>query len=199
MILRSSPTSPFGRKVKLAAHALGLMDRIEIVNAAPADPSDSLRNENPLGKMPALLLEGGDALYDSRVIVEYLADLAGDRTLLPKGADRWEALRLQALADGMADAAILQFYEERFRPEAMRSADWVDYQQGKIDRGLDVLDAAPPRFENAPHIGHLALAATLAWFDFRFSRKWRDGRERLAAWQDDAASRLAGFAETAPR
>ena len=108
MILRSSPASPFGRKVKIAAHVLGLMDRIEIIVADTLNPEDSLRTRNPLGKIPALTLDDGATLYDSRVIVDYLDHLAGGGKIIPAaGKERFEVLTLQALADGVMDAALL--------------------------------------------------------------------------------------------
>ncbi len=198
MILRSSPTSPFGRKVKLVAHAVGLMDRIEIVRAFPADPDDSLRKENPLGKMPALILDDGTTLFDSRVIAEYLADLADDDRVFPEPPERWSALRLQALADGICDAGVLEVLEERLRPEDRRSPDWIAHQRGKIERGLNELEAAAPHLGEAVHIGHMALAAALGWLDFRFGGRWRDGRPQLVSWFEAAGAALPGFAETVP-
>jgi glutathione S-transferase len=111
LVLRSSPASPFGRKVKLSASILGLSDRIQIVDADTLNPEDSIRQQNPLGKIPALLLENGDVLYDSRVIVDYLDHLAGGAGIIPNGPERFTALRDQALADGIMDAALLQVYE----------------------------------------------------------------------------------------
>ena len=106
LTLRTSPASPFGRKVKLSASLLGLLDRIEIVEADTTNPADTLRQQNPLGKIPTLILENGETLYDSRVIVDYLDHLAGGGGVIPNGAGRFSALRDQALADGMMDAAI---------------------------------------------------------------------------------------------
>ncbi len=83
MILRSSPPSPFGRKVKIAAALTGLKDKIEIVRADTTDPSDVLRKQNPLGKIPVLILEDGTTLFDSRVILEYLDWLSGGNVLIP--------------------------------------------------------------------------------------------------------------------
>src|SRR5215216_45359 len=101
LTLRSSPASPFGRKVKISADLLGLADRIQVTEADTLDPNDVLRQQNPLGKIPVLLLEDGTALYDSRVIVEYLDELAGGGRIIPPGTARFMALREQALADGI--------------------------------------------------------------------------------------------------
>lgn len=198
MILRSSPTSPFGRKVKLVAHAVGVMDRIEIVRAYPADPNDSLRTENPLGKMPALILDDGATLFDSRVIAEYLADIAGDDRVFPEPPERWAALRLEALGDGICDAGVLEVLEARVRPEDRRSSDWIAYQRGKIDRALNELQAGARDLGAPIHMGHMALAAALGWLDFKFGGRWRDGRAELVSWFEAAGAALPDFAETVP-
>jgi glutathione S-transferase len=117
LLLRSSPASPFVRKVRIAAAVLGLSDRITIEDADTMNPDQQLVAQNPLGKIPALMLENGETLYDSRVIVEYLDMLAGGGQIIPAGWGRIEPLRQQALADGIMDAAILQMYEIRWRPE----------------------------------------------------------------------------------
>jgi len=151
LTLRTSPASPFGRKVRIAAALLGLEGRIAVVPADTGDPADSLRRQNPLGKIPALIAEDGVAIFDSRVIVEYLDGLAGSGRLIPADlAARIPALILQALADGIADAALLQVYERRMREPAERSAKWVDYQAEKVTRGLAALEAKPPEAAAQP-------------------------------------------------
>jgi glutathione S-transferase len=123
MKLFYSPTSPYARKVLLAAHQLGLIDRIELIGSAlsPIACDPQVAERNPLGKIPALVTDDGQALYDSRVIVEYLESLS-EGTLLPAAPDpaRWTALRHQALADGLQDAALLARYETFLRPEPLR-------------------------------------------------------------------------------
>jgi len=195
LVLRSSPASPFGRKVKMAALELGLMDRIEIVAADTNDPSDPLRRQNPLGKIPTLVLEDGMTLFDSRVIVEYLDHLAGGK-IFPAGEARFGQLRLMALADGIADAALLQVYEGRYRPEEGRNANWLSHQAGKVTRGLESLEAAPPAFPNRPRIGEIALACALGYLDLRFEGKWRADFPKLVAWLDDFAARVPAFEAT---
>lgn len=196
LVLRSSPASPFGRKVKLAALELGLMDRIEIVTADTTDPADSLRHQNPLGKIPALLLEDGTALFDSRVILDYLDHLAGGGRIIPAGEARFAQLRLQALADGLCDAALLQVYEGRFRPEEGRNANWLAHQAGKVSRALATLEAAPPAFEGRPRIGEIALACALGYLDLRFEGRWRAEHPKLVAWLDDFAARVPAYEST---
>src|SRR5258707_1322287 len=117
LTLRSSPASPFGRKIRIAASLLGLDREITIEPADTGNPSDSVRQQNPLGKIPALVLEDGMVLFDSRVILEYLDYRAGGGRIVPSdAAARFAALRLQALADGLMDASILLIYEGRWRP-----------------------------------------------------------------------------------
>jgi glutathione S-transferase len=195
LVLRSSPASPFGRKVKIAAALLGLSDRIEVVAADTNDPGDSLRGQNPLGKIPTLVLEDGTALYDSSVIVEYLDWLAGSGKIIPAAApERFKALTLQSLCDGIMDAALLQVYETRYREPAQYVAKWLDHHAGKVARGLGVLEAAPP----ADHrdIGGIALACALGYLDLRFAGRWRADHPRLVAWLDGFAADVPAFGET---
>ncbi|WP_089174383.1 glutathione S-transferase [Bosea sp. AS-1] len=196
LVLRSSPTSPFGRKVKIAASELGLTDRIEVVMADTNDPSESLRQQNPLGKIPTLVLEDGTTLFDSRVVVEYLDALAGGGKIIPTGTTRFAQLRLQALADGICDAGLLQVYEGRFRPEEGRNANWLAHQDGKIGRALATLEADPPASEGRPQIGEIALACALGYLDLRFEGKWRAAHPRLVAWLDAFAARVPSFEST---
>lgn len=196
LVLRSSPASPFGRKVKMAAAELGLSDRIEIVVADTNDPAEPLRQQNPLGKIPTLVLEDGMTLFDSRVIVDYLDHLAGGNRLIPAGEARFAQLRLQALADGLCDAALLQVYETRFRPEEGRSAAWVANQAGKVSRALAALEAAPPVYPDRPRIGEIALACALGYLDLRFAGTWRADHPRLVAWLDAFAAKVPSFEAT---
>jgi glutathione S-transferase len=196
LVLRSSPASPFGRKVRMAAAILGLADQIKIVAADTNDAEDSLRRENPLGKIPALLLEDGEALYDSPVIVEYLDGLAGGGKLIPAAPEaRFRALTLQALADGIMDAALLQVYETRYREPAQFVARWLDHQAGKVDRALQHLEKAPPEGVSRD-IGAIALACALGYLDLRFGGKWRSGHPRLVAWLDVFAAAVPSFEAT---
>jgi len=199
MILRSSPASPFARKVKIAAHVLGLIDKIDIIVADTLNPEDPLRTRNPLGKIPALTLDDGTTLYDSRVIVEYLDHVAGGGKIIPEtGKERFEVLTLQALADGVMDAALLQVYETRFRDEDKRSSKWVEHQSGKVTRGLDALEVHVPHLSPVPNLGAITVACALGYLDLRFGEGWRTGRPRLTAWLADFAARVPGYAATMP-
>ena len=197
MILRSSPPSPFGRKVKIAASLLGLSERIKVVPADTNDASDVLRQQNPLGKIPTLVLDNGETLYDSRVILEYLDHLAGGGRIIPAETDaRFAALRLQALCDGILDASILRVYEMRFRPEAIHHQPWLSYQTDKVTRAFDALEAAPPQLDALPNVGQITLACALGYQDLRFKGTWRASYPKLVAWLDRFAAQVPAFAAT---
>lgn len=197
MTLRSSPSSPFGRKVLIAAGVLGMGDRIAVEKTDVADPADTLRTQNPIGKIPVLLVEGAPPLFDSRVIVEYLDHLAGGGRILPAdpGA-RFASLRLQALSDGVTDASLLLVYEGRYRSADKHEPRWVAYQAAKVERALAVLEAAPPSFPGRPRIGEIALACALGYLDLRFAGAWREKHPKLVAWLDDFAARVPAFGAT---
>jgi glutathione S-transferase len=197
MILRTTPPSPFGRKVNLAASLLGLTGDIRIERADPNDSNDSLRQQNALGKIPTLVLEDGSTLFDSRVILEYLDHRAGGGKIIPaEPKARFAALRLQALADGMTDAQILLVYEGRFRPPEHHVQKWIDYQADKIKRGFVALEAEPPSLDATPNVGQIALACFLGHRDLRFGGDWRAAHPKLVTWLDRFAARVPAFAET---
>jgi len=197
MILRSSPPSPFGRKIKLAIGILGFDNEVTIEKADPTDAGDSLRKQNPLGKIPALIVENGTVLYDSPVILEYLDHRAGGGKIVPAEPDaRFAALTLQALCDGILDAGILLVYEGRWRPPEMAVQKWIDHQRGKVQRALEVLEAAPPMLDAIPNVGQITLACALGYGDLRFEGKWRAGHPRLVKWLDEFAARVPAFEQT---
>jgi glutathione S-transferase len=194
MRLHTSNTTPFGRKVMIVAHEVGLAGRIATVITDTASPE--LAEVNPLSKIPALLLDDGQTLFDSRVICEYLDSLQDGPTLHPAaGPARWAALRLQALADGICEAAVLRLLESR-RPESFQWSEWTSRQRRKVLQGLRALEQDLP--PEPPNIGSLAALAALGYLDFRFAAEpWRDGHPRLASWFAQA-SRRPGFQLTAP-
>jgi glutathione S-transferase len=199
MQLRYSPTSPYVRKVSVCAIELGLAERIERIPTDTLDPSSGLAEHNPLVKVPALILEDGEVLYDSPVICEYLDSLHdGAKIFPPAGPERWTALRQQALGDGILDAAILRMLETLRRPEALRWRGWIDKQTGKVTRALDRLEAEAEALEGPLTIGQITIGCALGYLDFRFADdKWRAGRPNLAAWHEDFAGRPS-MQETAP-
>jgi glutathione S-transferase len=197
MILRSSGPSPFGRKIKIAVAVLGLERDVTLEPADLNDPSDSVRRQNPLGKIPVLITDDGTALFDSRVIVEYLDHRAGGGRIIPsEPTARFSALRLQALADGIMDAGILQVYEGRWRPAEHHVAKWMDHQAGKVSRALAALETEPPRLNATPTVGQIATACALGYLDLRFQGQWRPAHPRLVAWLDAFAAAVPSFGET---
>lgn len=165
------------------AHETGLADQIEIIPTDARAGSSELSRENPLGKVPTLVTDGGEALFDSRVICEYLDGLHDGRKLFPAvGGERFQALRLQALADGIMDAAVLRIYEN-VRPENERSPGWLVKQKKKVDGGLDALEEEVDGFGDVLNIGLLAVGCVLGYLDFRFADdNWRAGHPALADW-----------------
>lgn len=196
MKLYYSPPSPFSRKVRIVASVLGLDKRIELVVADTNNPDDALRAKNPLGKIPTLELDSGACVYDSAVIVACLDQLAGGGKVVPRdGEARIAALTLEALADGVMDACILQIYEIRMRAENERSASWVAHQRAKVVRALAFLEAAPPA-EDFAQIGQIALACALGYLDLRFDGAWRADHPRLVAWLDKFAAATPAYDAT---
>ncbi len=194
------PASPYVRKVRVLAIETGLMGGIELakVTITPTAPDADLCADNPIGKIPTLVLDDGSALYDSRVICEYLDGLHAGARLFPDNGDaRWTALRRQALADGILDAAVNTRYEAFLRPEGLRWADWVDHQMAKIRRSLDVLEGEP--MGDGVDIGTISVACALGYLDFRYSDEgWKDSRPKLAAWFEKFAQRRS-MSETSPK
>jgi glutathione S-transferase len=192
MKLRHAALSPFVRKVMVAAHELGLAGRLELVptTVGPIHGNASLAAENLLMKVPSLVTDDGEVLFDSPVICEYLDSLAGGGILFPPvGPERWTALRRQALGDGILDALVLCRYET-VRPEDKRWRGWTDGQMAKAHQGLAAVEAEG--LSGFMTIGHVAIACMLGYLDFRFPENgWRARHARLSAWYAAAAERPA--------
>ena len=195
-VLRSTATSPFGRKVRMAVEVLGLSDRVVLVPANTRDEMDTLRQQNPLGKMPCLLLQDGSPIFDSRVIIEFLQEVAGSHQLLQaSGLARYKALTAAALADGIMDAALLVVYETRFRDPGTYSERFLKLQRGKITRGLAAFEAALPD-PNKTDIVSIGLACALGYLDRRKQVDWRAAYGRLVSWFDAFSQREPAFNST---
>ncbi len=200
MKLWYSPTSPYVRKVMVVALESGHEGGIERLPARA--PESNLEAANPLGKIPTLATDEGEILYDSPVICEYLDSLSesqgdGAKLFPSSGQERWKALRLQALADGILDAAVLRVIESR-RPEKRRLARWDEWQKRKVVRGLDSLETEAPDLDAPVTIGHVAIGCLLGFLDARFADDdWRPGRPALAKWYEEFAQRPS-MAATAP-
>jgi glutathione S-transferase len=194
MKLFHSPASPYVRKVLVCAHELGIVERIETlpITVTPSAPNRALAAHNPLMKIPTLLrAEGGEPLFDSVVICEYLDTLAGGALFPRDGERRWTALRLHALGDGILDAALLARYEAVLRPPALKWDDWQAGQFAKVVETLDSLEAAPALADGETFgIGQIAVACALGYLDFRFAdRDWRAARPGLAGWYSTISQR----------
>jgi glutathione S-transferase len=196
MKLAYSPNSPYVRKCLASAIARGIEGRIELWTVPTTDPS--LAAVNPLSKVPTLLTDDGVALYDSPVICQYLDSIGDAPPLIPApGAARWNALRQEALADGILDATQPRRREVAL-PQDEGRRDYIALQQGKVTRALDVLEAEAGSLGALATIGEIAIGCALGYLDFRYPHEpWRPGHPKLEAWYA-RASALPPLARTAP-
>jgi glutathione S-transferase len=191
MKLHWSPRSPFVRKVMIAAYELGLADRITCVRTVVATtrPHIGLMEENPLSKIPTLVLDDGTVLYDSPVICEYLDSLHAGRKLIPADSkERTIALRRQALGDGFLDFLLLLRNErERAHPSDVHLATFTTKREAALaalEREAQALVASPFT------VGHIAIGCALSYLDFRFGPEdWRAEHPRIAGWHREFAAR----------
>ena len=175
-----SSASPYSCKVRMAAAYAGIP--LQAVPVETADPPAELLKANPLGKIPVLIADDGETIFDSRAITQYLNRLSGNKLYPRNPAKRTDAERLEALADGIADCALAHVYERRSRPEEIVHQPWLDKQWDKVSRALDALNAEPPRLGRKINGGHIALRAVLGYLDLRFAGKWEKGRGKLKRW-----------------
>ncbi len=201
MKLYHSTTSPYVRKVMVLLHETGQLNDVELETVAgtPIAPADQLLGKTPLTKVPALERPDGPTLFDSRVICAFLDDRA-QSGFYSSGAGRWDILTLEALADGILDAALLMTYEARLRPEDKQWADWVDSQWVKIDRACSVLDQRWMANLSGPlDMGQVAVGCALGYLDLRHDvREWRRGNDALAAWHAEFSARPSMIATQPP-
>lgn len=203
MRLYFTETSPFVRKVLVAARERGIEDRITttFLRPSPLQTDPVLSQRNPLSKIPALELDDGTTLYDSFVICDYLDGIGDAPRLVPESGDaRWRVLTLHALASGVLDAAVVVFYERQHRPADKQWEPWMEGQLQKVRQGLAALEAALP--ELAPsgptHLGAITAACACAWLEFRKVVDLRKDRPKLAEWLD-AYSQRPSMQATLPR
>ncbi len=185
--------SPYARKALVFAHEVGIAERIEVVHheTSPTRRNEQVFAENPLGKVPVLIRPGLPPIFDSDVICAYLDTLHSGRKQIPlEGESRWQALRVQAVAQGLADAGIAIRWETVRRPEELRYAPLRDGYVEKLIASYDwlerELDVAAPI-----HVGHIALATCLSWLEFRELPTFREKRPRLVAWFDEFETRAS--------
>ncbi|MET3664012.1 glutathione S-transferase N-terminal domain-containing protein [Caulobacter sp. 1776] len=192
MRLLYSPISPFARKVRVLAMEKGLFDLFSLEIVAPFQ-DESLRIQNPLCKVPALILDDGEAIFDSGVIVDFVDGLATPRLIPAEQPLRRRALTLEAAADGMGDASVL-VVRERMRPESEHRKDLFERQLRAVNAALDLFEAAvrdgtlsAERFE----IGEIAVAVQLAYQDVRQVSAWRPDRPALSEWFERVSKRTS--------
>ncbi len=203
MKLIGSLTSPYVRKVRIVLAEKNIDH--EFINDPPFSPDTQVAQTNPLGKVPALIMEDEYVLFDSRVIVEYLDDLSENNSsrLIPvSGLPRLRVKRWEALADGIIDACVA-IYLERKRPAAQQSEEWIERQQKKIDLGLQAAAsdlADKPWCEGASMtLADIAVGCALGYLSVRFSQiKWRDSYSNLAHLADKLAERQSFILTTPP-
>ncbi|MEP6828802.1 MAG: glutathione S-transferase N-terminal domain-containing protein [Rhizomicrobium sp.] len=174
MKLYGNPLSPFARKACVIAHALGLT--LEEIDILPLK-DEGFRKVNPLGKIPALALDDGTIMIDSRVICEYLDHLGGTK-FFPHDSSRWKALTLQSLGDGVGEAAVTYSILGREDPAPAHART---RQMAAMLAGMDALEHT--EFSDPPLIGEIAVGCALGYIDFRQPElDWRRSRPRLTAW-----------------
>ena len=196
MKIAYSAASPYVRKVMACAIARGLNDKIERWTVGTTDPA--LLPFNPLSKVPSFVTDDGMMLYDSPVICEYLDSIGSAPKLFPAvGPARWNALRQQALGDGILDASQPRRREIALPQDEGRQS-YIALQQGKVSRSLDVLEKEADSLGDLTTIGEITIGCALGYLDFRYANEpWRPGHAKLAAWYDKVV-KLPPLAETMP-
>jgi glutathione S-transferase len=186
-------TSPFVRSTLVAAHELGLSNRITFVNeqVSPTEANAKLTALSALGKVPVLETDHAHALHDSRVIVEYLCHIAGNSDFIPDdGVKRFRVLTLQALAHGLGEAAVGLRYEIAVRPKGLQWAEWIERTKLRSNAVFDDLEANWQSYLESVNAGSITVAVMLAYIDFRLADfNWRSGRPKLAAFHERFSSR----------
>lgn len=194
MKLRYSLGSPFARKTVIAAHVLGLIGRLELIDHG-ADPDNTVRHINPLHKIPMLIADDGTAIYDSPVILEYLDELAGGGKIIPaSGLARYRTLSRLALADGISDSGILIMNEMRHHEGEAISQKWIDLQRGKIKRALAAFENDLPESFDAAAMGLFCALMFLSTQDW----DWRAHAPKAAAWYDHIKTAEPSILATEP-
>jgi glutathione S-transferase len=193
MRLYYSPTSPFVRKVMVLAQETGLVDQLELnqVTISPVNPDTELNADNPLGKVPCLITDEGMAIFDSRVICEYLDGLHdGPRMIPAAGPERWRTMRIHALCDGILEATILCLYERRLRSETMVFEGWIEAQMAKVHRAIAALADEMSNADDQVNMAAIAAACVLGYMDFRQAdMNWREDYPAMAEWYGNFGER----------
>lgn len=185
--------SPFVRMCLVTAHEVGLGDKVqhEKEPVSPTKVNPTLAALSPIGKVPVLQTNHGHPLYDSRVIIEYLAHVAGNSAIIPDdGVKRFRVLTMLALSQGLGDAAVGLRYELAARPQGLQWSDWMERVKARMNAALDDLDGHWEAEKASINAASIAAAVVLSYIDLRHpDLKWRDGRPRLTAFHERFASR----------
>jgi glutathione S-transferase len=200
MKLRFAPTSPFARKVIVAAMERGLEGQIEKIMTDPFAENPELRKINPLSKIPALELDDGQVIIESALICEYLDGLHDGPKLFPEGNQRFPTLKRMALADGMANAGVLFRIETQRRPAELLWQPFAERQKKAMLGSLSMLEDDADAFSAGDDltIADIALGCCLGWFDLRFpDLGWRTDNPAIADWFEDFSNRPS-MAQTMP-
>lgn len=198
MLLHHNPASPFVRMVRVVAHETGQADDIqaEVAAVLPIERHEAISSANPLGRIPALVTDEGQGIFDSRVICAYLAHRAGNAEIHP--SSNFRVMTLFALAQGLCDTAVNLRYETALRPESLRWDQWMARQNERIFAALDDLEANWQSELEDVHVGSIGVAVALDYLDFRYpDLGWRDGRASLKAFHETFSQRPS-MQSTAP-
>ncbi|MGI9372975.1 MAG: glutathione S-transferase [Hyphomicrobiales bacterium] len=193
MKLHHATASPFVRTVMVSAHELGVADQIDLIDPGvvlPVERHEGVSSDNPLGRIPTLITDDGDAMYDSRVICEYLNDIAKGSLFPVDHKERFRALTLLALSQGVCDTAVSLRYETFLRPQEKQWDIWIERQNHRITDALNALEQNWLHDLKSLNVGTIGIAAMLGYLDFRFDDMgWRTGRPGLKEFYETFAAR----------
>lgn len=195
-ILFATP-SPFSAKVRMAATHAGIA--FEAVPVVTTEDPKLLTDANPLGKIPVFITDEDEAIYDSRVITQYLNRVSGNRLFPRNVAKRLEAEKLEALSDGLCDCLVAIIYEHRMRPAELVHQGWIDRQWKKAERALTLLNDAPPKLPKTINVGHIALRAAIGYLAIRFEGQWEKRWPKLKRWAARFDDKFPALAALAPK
>jgi glutathione S-transferase len=193
MKLHGDLISPFFRMCLVTAHEVGLGAKVQHVEAKvnPTTVNADLTALSPVGKVPVLVTDHNHPLYDSRVIIEYLCHVSGNKTLIPDdGVKRFRVLTLQALGQAIAEAGVAQRYETAVRPQGLQWREWAERQALRVKAEFDDLEKTWEKDLNEITAGSIAVAVALSYLDFRLPDwQWRKDRPKLKAFHDAFSAR----------
>lgn len=195
--LTFSPISPYVRKVRLASYLVGISDQIDLVNAQ-SDIFEEIKSKNPLAKIPVLIKENGDYLFDSRVIIDFFNR---KKSILIPEKERDLVLTRCALSEGIIDAALLFVYSTRYAGGKDPSKVWQELQLGKIKNSLNFLnqDISNWKCQNNLNASHIGLIVALDYLTFRKIFQWQNNLNNLIDWHENIKKELPGYIETFPK